>query len=138
MKFTIKYFIYLHDTLMSEKVYLPVAAGKQKFVVVGFIMGSGTEGEPGPPMDDIQSEIGEDLDEGLSVGNEDGDNEPVEIEGKFVINSTVHGFKSYYRLCTFFNQISSFLILNTTLLHHTNNRVHKQQTLVESLRDALL
>ena len=31
----LKYFIYLHGALGSEKVYLPVAGGKQKFVVVG-------------------------------------------------------------------------------------------------------
>ena len=31
----LKYFIYLHGALMNEKVYPPVAGGKQKFMVIG-------------------------------------------------------------------------------------------------------
>jgi hypothetical protein len=45
-----------------------------------FMMASDAEGKPGPPTDDIQSQVGKGLGEGLSDGNEDADNEPIGIE----------------------------------------------------------
>jgi len=50
-------------------------------------MASDAEHKPGIPTDDIQSDVGEDLDLDLSDGNEDANNEPISVETN-VINST--------------------------------------------------
>lgn len=70
---------------------------------------------------------------GLSDGNEDGDNESIDIEGRFVINSTW-----FEKLLQTMHILQPIFFFYNSLLHHTNNRVHKQQTPAGSLRDALL